>query len=258
MAKYKIGSTDGGDAGLDLSWRDKMASVDGAVLITKHVTPAFIEAVQNIPNIVVHATCTGYGGTVLEPNVPTMLEQFNSVLDLVRAGFSKERIVIRIDPIIPTPKGLRRALSVFNLFMTAGFSRYRVSIIDMYPHVRNRFLTAGLPLPYGGDRFAPRNEDWRAVNKLIGEAKIMWVSGNHAGELRIEACAEPTLTEAIRCGCISDYDLQLMGLIEEGEELDFAGYQRKNCLCYSGKVELLTTRKPCAHQCLYCFWKDMM
>ena len=80
MAKYKIGATDGGDAGLDLSWRDKMNTVDGAVLITKRITPAFIEAVKDLPNVVIHATCTGYGGTVVEPNV-------------VRPGRSEERRV---------------------------------------------------------------------------------------------------------------------------------------------------------------------
>ena len=31
MAKFKIGATDGGDAGLDLSWENKMNSVDGAI-----------------------------------------------------------------------------------------------------------------------------------------------------------------------------------------------------------------------------------
>ena len=73
MARYKIGATDGGDAGLDLSWKEKLSSVDGAVLITKRVTPKLIEAVRNLPNVIVHATCTGYGSTVLEPNVPATL-----------------------------------------------------------------------------------------------------------------------------------------------------------------------------------------
>lgn len=256
MAKYKIGATDGGDAGLDLSWRNKMKNVDGAVLITKHITPTFIEAVKDLPNVIVHATCTGYGGTVVEPNVPSIFDQFNAALDLVKAGFPKERIVIRIDPIIPTPKGLTRAKQVFALFMIGDFSRYRISIIDMYSYVQKRFLAAGLPLPYNG-QFAPCSEDWQAVNKLVGKAKAIWDVGDCHGNLRIEACAEPTLTGAIQCGCVSAYDLQLMGLIDEGEELDSVGYQRHNCLCYSGKVELLTTRKPCAHQCLYCFWKDV-
>ena len=83
MARYKIGATDGGDAGLDLSWQDKMNTVDGAVLITKRVTPAFIDAVKDLPNVIVHVTCTGYGGTVVEPNVPKPKEQMEAALQLL-------------------------------------------------------------------------------------------------------------------------------------------------------------------------------
>lgn len=39
MPAYKIGITEAGDAGVDLSWVDKMGSVDGAVLITKCISP---------------------------------------------------------------------------------------------------------------------------------------------------------------------------------------------------------------------------
>ena len=45
MAKYKIGITEAGDAGLDLSWKEKLGTVDGAVVITKCVSPAFYNAV---------------------------------------------------------------------------------------------------------------------------------------------------------------------------------------------------------------------
>lgn len=255
MAKYKIGATDGGDAGLDLSWRAKMKNVDGAVLITKHVTPAFIEAVKGLPNVVVHVTCTGYGGSVVEPNVPPMLTQFRAALALVKAGFPKERIVIRIDPIIPTTKGIRTAVGVFKLFMREGFARYRVSIIDMYPHVQERFKALGLPIPYNG-AFYPHPDEWTAVNKMIAGAKSYWAECGHAERLMIEACAEPMLSEAIISGCVSEYDIGLMGLPLDDDGIDSVGYQRKNCMCYSGKVELLTARKPCAHQCIYCFWKD--
>lgn len=256
MQKYKIGATDGGDAGLDLSWKEKMNTVDGAVLITKRVTPQFIDVVHDITNVVVHATCTGYGDTVLEPNVPTAVEQLAAVRNLIDAGYPKERIVIRIDPIIPTVRGIKTATSVFKLFMNGNFSRYRISMIDMYPHVRDRFTAAGLPLPYNGN-FSPSKEDWQRVNEMIRSVKKYWETGNHSGELRIEACAEPTLTEAIRCGCVSEYDIRLMGLSIDEDDTDAVGYQRKNCLCYSGKKELLNSRKPCPHQCLYCFWRDV-
>lgn len=39
MAKYKIGITEAGDAGLDLSWVNKLDTVDGAVVITKCISP---------------------------------------------------------------------------------------------------------------------------------------------------------------------------------------------------------------------------
>ena len=46
MAKYRIGITEAGDAGLDLSWVDKLNDVDGAVVITKQITDSFINAAQ--------------------------------------------------------------------------------------------------------------------------------------------------------------------------------------------------------------------
>lgn len=35
MAMYRIGVTESGDAAIDLSWVQKMGTVDGAVVITK-------------------------------------------------------------------------------------------------------------------------------------------------------------------------------------------------------------------------------
>lgn len=44
MALYKIGITEAGDAGVDLSWVEKLDRVDAAVLITKCVSPDFFDA----------------------------------------------------------------------------------------------------------------------------------------------------------------------------------------------------------------------
>ena len=44
MAKYKIGITERGDAGLDVSWVGKLDAVDGAVVITKCLSPACYDA----------------------------------------------------------------------------------------------------------------------------------------------------------------------------------------------------------------------
>lgn len=248
MAKYKIGVTEAGDAGLDLSWVNKLNTVDGAVVITKCVSPDFYDAVlEHMDKLVVHATFTGYGHSVLEPAVPPPYEEFDAVMALARGGFPKEKVVIRIDPIIPTAKGLEAALNVFKTFMDVGFSRFRVSIIDMYPHVRERFRQAG---------FSPSAKQISETDAMLQKAIEYWQSlGNHElfeDTLCIETCAEPKLTIPIKCGCISEYDLSLLGLDDVS---DSAGYQRHNCLCYSGKTELLTHKQRCPHGCLYCYWK---
>ena len=260
MAKYKIGVTEAGDAGLDLSWEDKLDTVDGAILITKNITRGFINTVlRHKDKVIVHATCTGYGKTIVEPNVPRFENQLGSADALVKLGFPVENVVIRVDPIIPTEKGVVRACNVIKVAIVLGFSRFRVSMLDMYPHVRKRFVDAGLPDPYDG-AFSPPDELRRNVEAMVSACRLFWI-GVHGklDGLRIEACAEPGLDDTkgvgvTHCGCVSSYDLKLLGL-EADEENDGSGYQRKGCLCYGGKTELLDHKRQCPHRCLYCYWR---
>ena len=248
MARYKIGITEAGDAGLDLSWEPHLISSDGAVLVTKNITPSFYDAaLRNKAKIIIHATMTGYGGTVLEPGVPPVRKELSSLVRLVKNGFPWEQIVVRIDPIIPTPKGIEQARKVFQMALAEQFSRFRVSVIDMYPHARERFKKAGLPLPYGPKGFSPNRAQLQAVDDMLADVL------SNRPHVRIETCAEPGLKAPIQCGCISAYDLQLLGL--DPNEADAVGIQRKSCLCYSGKTELLNRKTQCGHGCLYCYWR---
>lgn len=253
MANYKIGITEDGDAGLDLSWEEKLPSVDGAVLITKNITPEFIDAViRNKNKLIVHATITGYGSSIIEPNVPSPEEAFAHLSKLAEKGFPKHKTVIRVDPIIPTQKGIEKAYEVIKKGIENGYGRLRVSIIDMYPHVRSRFAEKELPLPYGEKGFIPSESQSRNVDKML--RSLIEYGNKRRFHAQIETCAEPQLTNALQQGCISSQDLELLNL-EDDTNNDNVGFQRKNCLCYSGKTELLTNKKRCPHQCLYCYWK---
>lgn len=251
---YKIGITEAGDAGIDLSWVNKLDAVDGAVVITKNITDNFMNAVlQYDDKLIVHITCTGYGGTVLEPNVPNAWHQIASAIRLVKYGFRKERIVVRVDPIIPTEKGLDLAYDVITHFMKAGFSRYRISVLDMYPHVRERFRAKNLPLPYG-DGFSASDDQMASVDEMLRDAAAYWEDiGGISSNLSIESCAEPRLKVPVAVGCISSRDLRLLGLSDP--DYMISGRQRTHCLCYAGKTELLQRKHPCSHGCLYCYWK---
>lgn len=252
MSKYKIGITEQGDASIDLSWIEKLNSVDGAVIITKNISSQLAEAVLEYNyKIILHATITGYGGTILEPNVPQYKKALANVHSLLCSGFLMDHVVIRVDPIIPTEKGIKTAYRVFHDAIDMGFFRYRVSLIDMYPHVRERFYKAGLPLPYGPSGFFPIEDQVKAVDNMLEEVRL-YADGKNM-ELSIESCAEPGLTSTAPCGCISHRDLYLLGL--DPQEDDHLGLQRSNCMCYSGKTELLKNKRKCPHGCLYCYWK---
>ena len=107
----RIGVTERGDAGLDFAWMNKSHSVDGMILITKHLSYAFIDRIVKT-NAIVHATITGNGGTIYEPNVPplSISKQYFSKL-VERIG--PDRVVLRIDPIIPTDSGIAKAIFVY-------------------------------------------------------------------------------------------------------------------------------------------------
>lgn len=250
MAKnpYTIGFTEAGDGGIDLWWKLRLPKLDGIVLITKNLTPRAQDAILPVAaKAIVHATCTGYGGTVVEPNVPDYKTQLRRAQNLVNNGFPMSHMVIRVDPIIPTPKGIALAKTVMETAYDMGFRRFRISIIDMYPHVRDRFRAAGLPLPYGDNGFNPSPSQVGAVDDMVLELKTA------RPDIIIESCAEKDLQNTDHVGCLSAKDMVLMGL--DPSKADAAGHQRSTCLCCSAKTELLDNKHPCPHQCLYCYWR---
>jgi len=247
----KIGITERGDAGINFEWCLKANQVDGMILITKNISALFIKGVLDLYNkghkIIVHCTCTGYGGTELEPNVPNYKLQLESLKSLIDMGFPAENCVLRIDPIFPSEKGLNTVKEVMNYFMSLnmGVTRIRVSIVDEYKHVKERYRQRGWS-PLYGDNFGPSYNQILAVACLLQNYPFVF-----------ETCAEGGLCDySDKCvvqGCISNTDLRIMGLPEVS--LSENPQNRKGCHCLSCKTELLTKRKPCPNGCVYCFWK---
>ena len=66
--------------------------------------------------LIVHATCTGWGNTDLEPNVHDYKWQLAQLKKLIGAGFPTNHCVLRIDPIFPTNNGLKRVIEVLQEF----------------------------------------------------------------------------------------------------------------------------------------------
>lgn len=238
----QIGITERGDAAVHVTWYKGWVGIGRpAILITKD--PECLTRILNIlswpERVIVHCTITGLGKTWLEPGVPhpeSALLGYRRIRDKIGG----QRTVLRVDPIVPYDNGwLEIALRVIRAAGLTTESRLRISFLDNYPHVKERFLRAKQAvLPY--DFHAPLDLRKEALAKIQQESPCP-----------VEICAEPGLDCT---GCISQRDLMALGLtlpLVNGE-----GQQRKFCRCAANKRELLTMSKPCRGSCVYCYWKE--
>lgn len=251
-----IGITERGDAALSDDWVDWVYNKDlPAILITKNVI-----ALENkhpdifTKNVIVHITCTGLGGTILEPNVP----DYKSILQWIQnqPATIKRKIVLRCDPLCPTLfeinnekfDGNKYGNAIREIFTVIEQEklRCRISFLDMYNHVRSRFEKLGIPV---SNKYS--NIEYNSIHlPLKYRQEFLEVLKMIAPTTFIEICGEPGLTCT---GCLSKLDLDILGM----EPMDLSkGQQRLACQCLGIKKELLNNKHPCAHNCAYCYWKD--
>jgi DNA repair photolyase len=238
----KIGITERGDAALHrLVWSQKRDSVDGLVLITKD--PAtLLSKVDNFDKCIVHCTITGWGETPLEPYVPSLVKSmkaYDKLVDLL----GPERVVLRVDPIVPVPMGFGFAKGI----VSSARGRVRISFLDLYKHVWDRIrinypaLATELAERYAGQKHGALHKRQATLEKL-----------QKLTDRKIEVCGEP----GIECsGCVSSTDLEVLGLATPFAELTEESKQRAACSCLAVKTELLENRNQCSHSCLYCYWR---
>jgi DNA repair photolyase len=232
----KIGITEKGDPSLHSDWLQWVAARKPAILITKN--PAgLIDILTGVkdPNIIIHCTITSMGGSVIEPNVPSVenaVQGYNSLIE----RFGADRVVLRIDPIIPERlKPLNYLFSLVDNTETKIRTRVRISFLDKYKHVDKRLQTAGIHL----------NQDFHAPLQF---RKAVLRAIQNRLDIDIEVCGEP----GIECtGCISPLDCQILGV---NASVHKSG-QRRSCQCLAQKTELLKNKGQCFHGCLYCYWR---
>ena len=249
---FKFGITERGDAGLDLTWTDRIHAVEGAIIISKCANLEFSQALLNYrEKIIYHSTCTGFGGTLFEPNVPSVDEKFKHLKYIIDQGFPAEQIVVRIDPLFPLmwEEKINRVLNInyFNILNdillrteSLGIKRVRYSYLDCYPHVLERLKKLNAELVF--------NIPWTLRHK--NEFLLEEMNRN----LEYETCCEFECPPWQKVGCISNKDLKILNK----NNLRFTGIskQRLECLCPGNKLELLNNKYRCDNKCVYCYWKD--
>lgn len=240
----RFGTTESNEIAFNLDAFDRL--YDGNLIITKRLTDKLIEKlIEHKDKIILHLTCTGMGGSVIEPFVPKAEDTYRKFIKLIDDGFPLSHVVLRVDPIVPTSKGIDTAKGVLKRFGGLGIDRVRISFLDNYKHVRERFKEAGLDELYGGEFHAPLGDRISAFKELKECAE-------ENGFTSVEACGEPGIESV---PCLSQKDVDILGLTDK-ITLVGSAEQRKSCHCPANKSELLRIKpQRCHNMCLYCYWK---
>lgn len=257
----QIGITERGDAALDTGWKKWVENGQPAILITKNVIKLIEENKQLLlnGNVIIHATVTGLGGTRWEPNVPNYKKVLEFLEKQIRYGFPKERLVIRCDPIFipfmaPETQSLFDYKSIISEILNFAIDndlRYRISFFDYYPHIRER--VKNLPQTLIIEKLNQIQPELHA-DILLRQGFLAMLEDyitTRGKKTEVEICGEPGLPCT---GCLSKKDLDIFGI--ELDKDPETGVQRPACACLGIKRELLDNKHPCAHGCLYCYWKD--
>ena len=239
-----IGITEAGDPAVNSGWQDWVCDGKPAILITKDPDKLgmrlILDCISPRPrNILIHCTITGYGETPLEPGAPAPGGALDTMMRL-RSTYGPERVILRVDPIIPMGKGLQTASRVIQGALNRGYEgRVRISFMDNYSHNHNRWRERGLSIP-----------PWNTFHSSIHvRREILARLEDRYPTLSFEVCGEPDMKCA---GCVGLEECRILGVDPTNEK----GKQRGACTCLALKKQLITRRKPCTHNCVYCYWKD--
>lgn len=246
----QVGTTETYDPCFVSDWDDKL--LDANIIITKELSDDLIhKLLGSVNKVILHHTVTGQGSTWLEPRVNPHEFEFMQFEKLMTMGFPISHYVLRVDPLIPIDKdsinNIESVLFRWNKY--AGYVgheiRCRVSVIDMYLHVLDRFTKLGKELPW---------TTFHAPGKVFKFLEQLFIKYPN---LIYEACAEdkfnPELVE--RTSCVSTKDLSILSQ-NSNEYGTPEQKQRPLCGCLMKKQILGVKPGRCPHNCIYCYWKD--
>ena len=200
----------------------------------------------------IHCTITGLGGTTWEPQIPKPELMVESCLCfLEKYQIDPKCVTLRIDPIINEALGIQLAEAMLSMkaFSEAGVKDCRISIVDYYPHVRERFDKLGIGHPNGFQLQQDRKDE--LINYFLQQANRF--------NMNLHLCAEqipakPNYSNIDTEGCASAASWKRLGITDLKPA---TRKQRAECTCDLSKQDLLSgLSKGCPDGCVYCYWRS--
>lgn len=231
------------------SWprvHDLIEKGEPVILYTKAPPSASIMAlVKKRKNVALGITVTGWGGTWLEPGVEktsTVIEAFNS---LVSDTDVRDRVSLRVDPVVPTTLGFARAAYVLSKLERP--TKVVCSTLQYYKGQDKVFNRLGIDMSL----YTVRSQRALYPSKEIAD---IWVENFYSfapDGSKLQMCGMPYEVTGVENhkGCVDRELLAAMG-VKIFKEIS-SGKQRPGCKCIIKKKQAASGR--CHHGCLYCY-----
>lgn len=232
-------------------------------LITKHDGLPLKELAElRIPKFI-HFSITSLGGTKYEPGVMKMDDLLDRIEALIKdKTLNPNLITIRIDPIVPGVTKEKDIRHIIDRATKMGIRQFKFSVMDSYGNSEDRFVIQKMKeVGYDWDAYYSMNKNGKYAFHPKQEyiEQIYQMMDNIAEEYRINVwtCGEQPNFELKRVrtnvGCVN---VESMNKAMGTTDIAYVrGRQRKDCSCYSNKVDALTYNDNCASSCLYCYAK---
>jgi len=227
---------------------------DALFLWTKHPgrlveRSALRATVAALPNVLVHLTITGLGGTRFEPRAPGWEEAAGAVPELVRVlGGDGRRVLWRFDPVLPAVSSRETFVRLAERLAGAGVRRCIASFLSSLS------LKGSLLPQYARFGLAPSS----IAEKVDWAGALAEAAGGAGLELRL--CCQPKVIERLNgaaepAACI-DAELATalhpLGVaVPGGRDVS----QRRHCRCAPSTDLGDYGAHPCRTGCAYCYSK---
>ena len=202
-----------------------------------------------------HFTITGLGGTKVEPHIPTPKESTEQALSVIEElHINPESVTLRIDPIIPEliDKQMDTIPRILEAFSKTGVKDCRISIVDYYPHAREKLGKLGIEHPYGFQ--ADGSTKALIINQLFHLTCRFNMDLHLCAESIPENLISSTGIDIDTEGCASAESWRRLGI---SDLQSLIRKQRRECTCDLRKEDLLAgLEKGCSPDgCAYCYWR---
>jgi DNA repair photolyase len=200
---------------------------------------------KEVGQIYVLLTITGLGGTVIEPQAPTIDQVFKHLPAIIDFVGSPQRVAIRYDPLINVI--FQEKIQIYNININLfedilnrahplGIKRVIVSYVTLYPKVEKRLKANGFGIVE------------HPMEEIVDFIKNQMIMQTEKLGMELSTCVLPNLTTK---GCINGKTLTGLHPLHEpcSEAKDRS--QRESCHC----TKSIDIGKwfACYHNCFYCY-----